>query len=196
MLEFLRLNLIWDLYILLSKRIAHFLSPSLATGVIVAVGVGEEGVIGFCLSLCLPPSPLCLALTRSICPMQFCCQVPCDILSALPLLVGEAIPENAKAPVLLWVLDFASLRIQDVAEIVIHVIFAYLPGPKDHMKYFTYVIQFSPHPSLWGRCPHIPTYKRGAWESRGFATCLISQKLEAEPGFELRPICVHSGALP
>lgn len=84
MLEFLRLSLIWDLYILLSKRIAHFLSPSLATGVIVAVGVGEEGVIGFGLSLCLPPSPLCLALTRSICPMQLCCQVPCDICPSSP----------------------------------------------------------------------------------------------------------------
>lgn len=98
------------------------------------------------------------------------------MISVRPLLVGEAILENAKAPVLLWVLDFASLRIQDVAKIVFHVIFAYLPRPKDHMKYFTYVIQFSPHPSLWGRCPHVPTYKRGAWESRGFATCLICWK--------------------
>lgn len=53
---------------------------------------------------------------------------------------------------------------------------------KDHMKYFTYIIQFSPHPTHTHEEPASP---------RGLATCLTSQSLEAGPRFELRPICLQ-----
>lgn len=64
--------------------------------------------------------------------------------------------------------------------------FSNLTCSKDHMKYFTYIIQFSLHSTHTHEEPVSP---------RGLATCLMSQKLEAESRFELRPICLQFGAV-
>ena len=74
-----------------------------------------------------------------------------------------------------------------------HLISVYLlPSFEDPRKYFTYIIHFSPHSNPWREVSLSPnTLTRHLRVPEVWQSCLMSLKLDKEPGLEPRAVCLQ-----